>query len=314
MTKYLTIGQTAERLGLQVDTLRKLESSGEITAARTNGGHRRFAEAEVDRFLKHRGKSGGAKSSSRRPSRRVSNRAAPNRDPSTGEFTRASANPDEGWEDIDDELSAEELDEEEMISYRPPPSPPVRYAPVPHTPTPPPEQFPVLGAIKAFNPIFDPAETERLRLKNIRTIGQGAIPWDAPADFHRQVIVDLERFVTSSQFPAELPLHKAKEMVTGRVEGVLRPWREAVEKAKRAKEAKEAIERQRSALIAKGNGYAHRETADWDFVPKLDAWAEVKKVLLRDVEPDMTDLEVEDLVDEVLDRWDDDENENGEED
>ncbi len=95
---------------------------------------------------------------------------------------------------------------------------------------------------------------------------------------------------------------------------MLRPWREAEEKAKRAKEAKEASERQRNALIAKGNEYARRETADWDFDAKLDAWAEVKKILLRDVEPDMTDREVEDLVDEVLDRWDDDEDEDDEED
>lgn len=309
MTKHLTIGETAKRLGLQVDTIRKLEGAGQIRAIRTDGGHRRFDEAEVDRFLRSHGKSGGPKSGSRRAGPRTSNRAAPNRDPGTGEFTRASVRPDEGWEDREDELTAEEFDEEEVVSYRPPASPPVRYAPAPPPPQQPPEQFPVLGAIKALNPIFDPAETERLRLKNIRTIGQGAIPWDAPADFHRQVILDLERFVTTSQFPAELPLHKLSEMVTGRVAGVLRPWREAAEKAKRAKEAKAASERQRNALISKGTDYSHRETADWDFAPKLDAWAEVKKVLLRDVQPDMTDLEVEDLVDDVLDRWEDEDDE-----
>ena len=95
---------------------------------------------------------------------------------------------------------------------------------------------------------------------------------------------------------------------------MLRPWREAEEKAKRAKEAKAASERQRNALISKGTDYSHRETADWDFAPKLDAWAEVKKVLLRDVQPDMTDLEVEDLVDDVLDRWEDEEDEDEDED
>ena len=314
MPKYLSIGETARRLGLEVDTVRKLERAGQIRAVRTNGGHRRFDEAEVERVRRNRGKSGGAKSGPRKSGPRASNRVAPNRDPGTGEFIRASAQPDEVWDESDDELSAEEFDAEDIPSYRPPPLPPVRHTPAPPAPQPLREQFPLLGAIKALNPLFDPAETERLRLKNIRTMGQGAIPSNAPADFHRQVILDLERFVTTSQFPAELPLHKVREMVTGRVEGVLRPWREAEEKARRAKEEKEGSERQRNALIAKGNDYARRETTDWDYYAKIEAWAEVNKVLLRDVEPDMTDLEVEDLVDEVLDRWDDDEDEDDEED
>ena len=300
MPKILTIGETAKQLGLEVDTVRKLERAGKIQAVRTNGGHRRFTEAEVARFQK---------------SRRGRGKTSQKRNPRTGEFAGHDAAFANEPDEFDDEPALEDWDAEEVASFRPspPPSPPVRYTPAPLAPQPPTEQFPVLGALKAFNPIFDPAETERLRLKNIRAIGQGAIPWDAPADFHRQVIVDLERFVTTSQFPAELPLHKAKEMVIGRVEGVLRPWQDAEEKAKRAKEAKAAAEQQRTALIAKGNAYAYRETSDWDFAPKLDAWAEVKKVLLRDVEPDMTDLEVEDIVDEVLDRWDGDEDEDEEE-
>ncbi len=288
MTTYLTIGQTAERLGLQPDTLRKLESKGEITAVRTNGGHRRFTEAEIERFQK---------------SRRGRGRTSQKRNPNTGEFAGHGAAFANDPDEFDEDLSIEDVDAKDLASHRPPPPPrsnPVA-PPAPFVPQPLPS-------------LFDPGETERLRLKQIRTMGQGAIPWDAPADLHRQVILDLERFVTTGQFPAELPLYKSREMVIGRVEGVLRPWREAQEKAKRAKEAKEASERQRDALISKGTTYAYRETAEWDFAPKLDAWAEVKKVLLRDVKPDMTDLEVEDLVDEVLDRWDDDEDEVDDED
>ena len=50
MREYLTIGQTAKRLGLEVDTVRKLERTGRIKAARTTGGHRRFTVEEVDRY------------------------------------------------------------------------------------------------------------------------------------------------------------------------------------------------------------------------------------------------------------------------
>ena len=288
MTTYLTIGQAAERLGLQVDTLRKLETSGRISAERTSGGHRRFTEAEVDRFQKSRRRRG-------KPSQK--------RNPSTGEFAGHDAAFANDPDEIDEESSIEDWDAEELASYRPPPPP---------RPQPPPQPAPFFVP-QPLPSLFDPAETERLRLRNIRIMGHGAIPSGTPAEWYRQVIVDLDKYVTTSQFPVELPAFKALELVMDRVKTVLRPWREAEEKAKRAKEAKEESDRRRNALITKGTDYAHRETADWDFAPKLDAWSEVKKVLLRDVEPDMTDLEVADLVDEVLDRWDDDEDEDAEE-
>ena len=287
MSRILSIGEAAKRLGLEVDTVRKLESTGKIQAVRTNGGHRRFTEAEVDRYQKSR--------SGRRKS-------AQKRNPSTGEFAGREAAFADDPDEFDEDLSIEDVDAEELASYRPPPPP--RPAPVPHpTPAFTPQPLPAL---------FDPADTERLRLKNIRMMGQGAIPWGTPAEWYRQVIVDLERYVTTSQFPAALPAFKAMELVTDRVKTILRPWQESVEKAKRAKEAKEAAERQRNALIAKGNEYVRRETTDWDYSAKVDAWTEVRKVLLRDVKPDMTDLEVEDIVDEVLDRWDDDDDEDDE--
>lgn len=289
MTKHLTIGEAAKKLGLQVDTLRKLETNGKITAVRTNGGHRRFAEAEVDRFQK---------------SRRGRGKNSQKRNPSTGEFAGHEADFANDPDEFDEDLSIQDVDAEALASYRPPPPP--RPAPAPQ-PAPPfvPQTLPSL---------FDPAETERIRLQGIRAAGQTAIPWGTPADWYRNVVVDLQRYVTTGQFPAELPLYKAIELVTARVETVLRPWREAEEKAKRAKEAKEASERQRNALIAKGNEYARRETAPWDYHAKLEAWDEVRNILLRDVEPDMTDREVEDLVDEVLERWDDGEDDDGEED
>lgn len=288
MAKILSIGETAKRLGLEVDTVRKLERAGKIQAVRTKGGHRRFHEAEVDRFQK---------------SRRGRGRTTQKRNPSTGEFAGHEAAFANDPDEFDEDLSIEDADAEELASYRPPPPPrpnPVA-PPAPFVPQPLPS-------------LFDPADTERLRLRNIRIMGQGAIPSGTPAEWYRQVIVDLERYVTTSQFPVELPAFKALELVMDRVRAILRPWREAKEKANRAEEAKAGAERQRNALIAKGNEYTRLETTDWDYYAKLDAWAEVKKILLRDVEPDMTDHEVEDLVDEVLDGWDDDEDEDEQQD
>ena len=59
MRGYLTIGETAKRLNLEVDTLRKLERAGKIRAVRTKGGHRRFTEEEIDRFRRNRQSDGG---------------------------------------------------------------------------------------------------------------------------------------------------------------------------------------------------------------------------------------------------------------
>jgi excisionase family DNA binding protein len=288
MPKILTIGEAAKRLGLETDTVRKLESAGKIQAVRTNGGHRRFTEAELDRFQK---------------SRRGRGKTTQKRNPSTGEFAGHEAAFANDPDEFDEGLSIEDVDAEEQASYRPPPPPrpnPVA-PPAPFVPQPLPS-------------LFDPADTERLRLRNIRIMGQGAIPSGTPAEWYRQVIVDLERYVTTSQFPAELPAFKALELVMDRVKTVLRPWRETKEKAERAKEAKQASERLRNSLISKGNEYARRETTDWDIADKFEAWDEVRKGLQRDVGADWTDREVESLVDEVLEGWDDDEDEADDED
>ena len=314
MMKHLTIGETAKRLGLEVDTVRKLERAGRIRAVRTSGGHRRFTEEEVERFRKSRSKSGRAKSAPPRRRSRASNRAIPNRNPSTGEFVGEDVVFADDSEDFDEELSVDELEEAELTSYRPAPPPPIRYTPPPQKPLPRPGESDALFALRALTPLPDPGLADRLRLQNIKGLGRAAIPWNTPAEWQGKVIAELERFVTTTQFPADLSLYKAAEIVRARVETVLRPWREAEEQAKRAKEAQEAAERHRKSLIAHGNEYARPGNHRLGLSAKWDAREEVGKVLTRDVEPDWTEDDVEDLVDEVLDEWDDDEDEDEAED
>jgi excisionase family DNA binding protein len=50
----LTIGEAAEALGVSVKTLRRWDAAGTIVAVRTEGGHRRFPRAEVQRQLLRR--------------------------------------------------------------------------------------------------------------------------------------------------------------------------------------------------------------------------------------------------------------------
>jgi excisionase family DNA binding protein len=312
MSRYLTIGQTAKRLGLEVDTVRKLERDGKIRAVRTRGGHRRFTEEEVDRYRKSRRKTATARAGSRRhpsPSRRSRPaRIAPNRHPGTGEFAARDACFPDDFDDIDEDLPNDEFDEEvrDGIYTAPPPAPP---APRVVQPPPAPVARPSILAARPAPAVPVPNSlTEfvgQLRLQRIKGYGRAAMPYGLPAEWQGRVIAELERYVSQIQFPADLSDTKAAEIVRARVHEVLKPWHEAEEKAAGQKKAKEEADRRRAALIAHGNEYARRETSDWDWSPSNEARDEVKKVLEREVEHDWTEREVENAVDEVLDEWDD---------
>ncbi len=318
MGTQLTIGETAKRLGLEVDTVRKLERTGKIRAVRTRGGHRRFTEDEIDRFRKSRRKAGGAKTGSpNRPKtarRATAARVAPNRHPRTGEFTGRDVYLPDDFEDTEEDLPFDEFDEEteEVIYPVPPPTPPAmqaRQAPAPRAAlfAPPPAR--VVPA-----PVIDTRFADQLRLQTIKGYGRAAMPWNLPAEWQGRVIADLERFVTPIQFPADLSYAKAAEIVRARVAEVLRAYLEAKEKAARQKKAKEEADRRRAQLIAHGTEYARREASDWGWSARNEARDEVKKVLEREVEHDWTEREVENAADQVLDEWDDDEDEQRDED
>jgi hypothetical protein len=206
-------------------------------------------------------------------------------------------------DDFDDDLEPEVY----VAPPAPPPAPPVTHVlqrPLPARPTlqhPTPTAATVRGPLTAF--------ADQFRLQTIKGYGRAAIPWNAPPEWQGEVIADLERFVTPTQFPADLSYGKAAEIVRGRVDEVLRPWREAEDKAARQRKAKEEADRCRTALLAHGNHYAWRETTDWDWSVCNEARDEVKKVLEREVEHDWTEREVENAVDEVLDEWDDEDDE-----
>ena len=163
-------------------------------------------------------------------------------------------------------------------------------------------------------PAPDTGFADQLRLQTIKGHGRSAMPWNLPAEWQGRVIADLERYVTPIQFPADLSYAKAAEIVRAKVTEVLRPYKEAEERAERDKKAEEEADRCRTALIAHGNDYAWRETSDWDWSASNEARDEVKKVLEREVEHDWTEMEVENAVDQVLDEWDDDDDGEGEDD
>ncbi len=314
MGKQLTIGQTAKRLGLEVDTVRKLERAGKLRAIRTRGGHRRFTEEEIDRFRRGRRKVTRAKS---RPVRHTESRQQPcgsvqSRNPRTGEFLPVGV--EMAFDDFDEDLPLDEFDDEmerETLAH-----PQAAHSASRRVDLAPASGRPPLFESRSVAPMHPPARemsfADPSRLQTIKGYGRTAIPWNTPPEWQGRVIADLERYVTATQFPADLSFVQAAEIVRARVAEVLRPHHEAQEKAAREKKNREEADRHRALLIAHGNNYAWRETIGWDWSCTSDARDEVKRVLEREVEHDWTEREVENAVDEVLEEWEDDDEESDE--
>lgn len=58
--RWLTLGQACRLLGVDESTLRRWADSHYVRAYRTPGGHRRFAESDIQELLAGRGKDGGS--------------------------------------------------------------------------------------------------------------------------------------------------------------------------------------------------------------------------------------------------------------
>lgn len=294
MGKQLTIGQTAKRLGLEVDTVRKLERAGKLKAVRTAGGHRRFTEEAIDRFRKERKRASVASRPTRakRPSRAVSQL---NRHPRTGEFLPADVEVMDDFEDFEEDFEPEEEygapQPSASVVQAPAPAPVLRPKPSSDQPVPGPS---VLAQV-----------ARQIRLDTIKGYGRAAMPWSLPTEWQARVLAHLEGFVTPAQFPDGLSHTLAAELVRASVGELLQPYHETVRRASEAKKSKETNDRCRQNLVTHGLNYSMRETGNWDWASRAEGRDEVRKVLEREVAHDWTEREVEGAVDEVLDQWDD---------
>ena len=191
MSRWLSIGKTAERLALRVDTVRPLERAGKIRAAKTRGGHRRFREDEVARFLATR----------QRPGRKRQ-------------------------------------------------------------------------------------EGARLRRRTTENL------FDAPA--------------TYPSGASSIDVRTVSRFVEEKIEAAVRPLREQLARLQR--QADDA-ERRKDILIQQGMTYLQTETASWEWSEQREARAEVETAIKKRVKGDWEVEEVQDLVDDLLGEWDDEEEE-----
>jgi excisionase family DNA binding protein len=151
---------------------------------------------------------------------------------------------------------------------------------------------------------------ENARLDELKSYGRSLIPYDATASARSAVIETLATCVNASRYPATTPSWEARQAIDAKVAAVLEPFNaEAAHMAEMeaAREARREVrvrdERRLDSLIERGKWHAFVETRDWDVDDANDARADVLEALEDEVEADWTEREVNELVDEVLEAW-----------
>ena len=272
--KWFSASEAARYLNISVDKVRQLDQSGELPAERTKGGHRRFSRKALDAYLARKGRGGSPRVQERprRPSRPVE---------------RPEPIPDPLEEDPEDFEPGDQYDEP-FVEAPPPPAPPI-------------------NPLEKFAHEIDEwrkREKDEAPLRRLTTLKQAA----------------LESYVTLKTFPAWVSDVDAYRIVRGKVEEVLQPYHDEVarkkaEEARREEEAatkrrqqeEEAQEERRvQELIDDGMRYARSETLlDWDSDDRARALRDVERMLNDSVEPDWTEQDVKDAVNDELDEWGD---------
>lgn len=158
----------------------------------------------------------------------------------------------------------------------------------------------------------DSADADRLRLDALKKHGcYMAIGALMPPEWQARVTRDLETFVTAEQVPAWLPAWQAQQIVEARVRSFIEQYHAA--EARRRK--RDEDERRLKALIDHGINRASWKTiTGWDVAERERARREVRDVLKDQVEVDWSEAEVSDLVDDVLARWDGEDEEDDQDD
>jgi excisionase family DNA binding protein len=272
MKTLLSIGQAAERLGLSVDTVRELERSGALKAERTPGGHRRFSPATLDAYL--------GRQSARTRSNDPARASAPMR-------RRQRTHEDE--EPLDWPAAEEEADGLQPVTPRTQPAAPA--APSAHD-----------TAMAEFRQTT--RETvERTRLDTLRSYAGSLILRTVSASARSAVLETVASYVTASRFPASTPSWEAHQAIKAKVEAVLEPFEQATAREATKKAEVERQEQRLRSLIEHGKSRARLKTIGWAYEDTREVSADVQAELENQVEDDWSERDVDGLVDEILEEW-----------
>jgi excisionase family DNA binding protein len=288
-TQWFTTGEAARYLDVSVDKMRKLDETGELRASRTPGKHRRYARKACDAYLARRGRSSKPNADQHNPRPRPIARPRPDPEPS------------------DDDVEAFEPGDEYFEPFVEPPPPP-----------PPPNPFEQLERERAERRKREEEEAPIRRLVTLKQFGLRQVPYGTPDTWRAKVAAALESFVTLKTFPNWIDDTQAYAIVRGKVEEVLQPYHEEVErrKADQARKEQQAFnERRVRQLVEYGKSYASNQTLwTWESDDRARAVRDVERMLQDEVEADWTELDVKDAVDDELREWDEEDAEDDEDD
>ena len=289
--RMLTIGEVARRLGLAVDTVRRMADEGVIESERTCGGHRRFREDVVEAY--------------ERKTRPAARRARHMRvqAPRQGTPTRVARGA--ARLSFDDDFPAEQPDDTD--------TPPVEETAVSK-----PDLSRLRRQVEMATKIVqamqipfeartmkhaDKPEAEATRLDRYKTYGMSCILHGTPGSERSKVIAELDKAVTGEAFPTWVPESEAMEIVRGLVDDILKPGRDRARRDAQA--ADEARKRER--LIEHGLSHARMRTSRGsDEQAAEEALEEVEEALREDVQSSWSERRVCELADEILEEWDED--------
>jgi len=277
MAELLSVGQVAKRLGVSVDVVRSLEERGELKSRRTPGNHRRYHPDEVERVkTKWRAKqskpqAGRASSPAPRPA------TTPMRQSRPVEWEPDDFGIEEEVPEVESQRAMRDA-EREAAKHR---------------------------ADAEAKAVAAAAEAERQRLEGLKKYGRDLATWAyLPTKWRAKVVEDLEEFVISKRLPSSLPQWDAQQIVKSRVDGIIKQYHDAEDQRRKQQDD----ERRINTLIAFGKGRAQSETMfDWDTSERDRARREVEEALKQQVKADWSEGKVQDVVDDVLSRWKDDE-------
>jgi excisionase family DNA binding protein len=311
VTELLTIGQVAQRLGVSVDTIRSWSRQGKLRPVRTEGNHRRYRLRDVEQMQGSLGKDSRDGQGSPGMANSQAPRAAPIRE--RGVAKREKPEPSYWQERMRDARARTEVIKahEEARSLAG-----VRAAQI------------ARAARKAEEARIrqeqDRKREERERrreqhdrkLEALKEYGRSlGILAGLPAEWRARVTAEVERYVTPDRFPMTLTDHEGHEYIRARVDAVSARYRakqtEELEKVRRQREMEGERSKVRE-LIEWGKTRASWGTLLWDNRDAERAHRDVARELAEQVRPGWTRADVQNVVDEVLADWVEDDGEDGE--
>jgi hypothetical protein len=154
---------------------------------------------------------------------------------------------------------------------------------------------------------------DRARLDALRAHGRARIPFNASACARSAVIEALDGYVTARRFPDSVPWWEAHTAIDAKVAAVLQALAAegthpiAPNPNSAAPSADQARDDGRvDELIAHGTSRAHFATIAWDRSDAEEARGDVLTSLEEELDSGWSESDVNELVDEILDEWEED--------